>query len=395
MLLLLHTHWERDRLSGAYHLIWIGPMVWNTWELGSSQLEWMATTLGSQFDSQRGHPLILQHVHKFISVTEMEQWLQKQPQSNNPMCVIASGADLEGGPARDLLLQWADNPDHAVIFTDSSQCVLRPAAVVAAAAAGARREGVGGVGSVPSSVPASTSLSSLPSATDIGDNVIDMTDAMKAAVTTLPPPAVISAAASTTSTAAPGEEEDGADGGTLVGSAVTRVSPYCTAAQLLVKWCEAQVEGREMDDCVEVDVNVPRRAPLAGPELKAFLEKEEALRLEKKRLEEQRAMLREVELAKGQLRLGEAAAAAAATTTATTAATTSTTTTTMSTTGAGESVTTTTTIASNTGADGTETLQSSTGVSKTTSGGGPRPKKKTKFDSTLFLKFSKPLHRKC
>jgi cleavage and polyadenylation specificity factor subunit 2 len=396
LLLLLHSHWERHRLSGAYHLIWIGPMVWNTWELGSSQLEWMASALGSQFDSQRGHPLTLQHVHKFTSVVEMEQWLQKQPSSRNqiPMCVLASGADLEGGPARDLLLQWADNPDHAVIFTDSAQCVLRPTAVVAAGAGA----GAGAARRASHLLPVSRTMS-VPSASDILGDALDVslvtaptvtitgTGATATVVpTSLSTSAITTTTPATTAAAAGEEDEEGADGGTWIGAAVTRTSPYCTAAQLLVKWCEAQVEGREMDDCVEVDVPVPRRTPLAGPELKAFLEKEEALRLEAKRLEEQRAMLREVELAKGQLRLGEVAAAAAAASSSTA----TTTSTSMTGTGGGgdESGTTASgATLTNAGTDGAD-------AHPTTTAAGLRPKKKTKFDSTLFLKFSKPLHRK-
>jgi hypothetical protein len=76
-----------------------------------------------------------------------------------------------------------------------------------------------------------------------------------------------------------------------------------TSGQLLLKWCEAKAEKEEMADVVECDVMVPKRAPLAGAELKAFLKQEEAKRLKEKAAEERRAMLREVELAKGRLRL--------------------------------------------------------------------------------------------
>jgi hypothetical protein len=82
------------------------------------------------------------------------------------------------------------------------------------------------------------------------------------------------------------------------------ISEDSTSGQLLLKWCEAKAEKEEMADVVEYDVMVPKRAPLAGAELKAFLKQEEAKRLKEKAAEERRAMLREVELlAKGRLRL--------------------------------------------------------------------------------------------
>jgi hypothetical protein len=104
-----------------------------------------------------------------------------------------------------------------------------------------------------------------------------------------------------------------------------------------------------MDDSVTIDVNVPHRAPLVGPELKVFLANEEAERLKQLKEEEKRAMLREVELAKGQLRLGEE-----------------------------------------------DTMGPTATEGKTSSGttavSSSRPRKKSRFDSSLFLKFSKPLH---
>lgn len=82
-------------------------------------------------------------------------------------------------------------------------------------------------------------------------------------------------------------------------------SPWTTAAQLLAAWTTAKREDREMDDVVVVDVHVPHRAPLSGAELKAFWEREESARIAEQAAQEERAMLREVEIAKGQLRLGE------------------------------------------------------------------------------------------
>jgi hypothetical protein len=169
--------------------------------------------------------------------------------------------------------------------------------------------------------------------------------------------ATTAAAAAAAATAATETEETQED--TQVGTAIPEdeASEYTTSYQLLRHWCKAKLEHREMEDSVEVDVLVPRRAPLAGPELKLFLEQEEAARLSKRKQEEEQAMLREVELAKGRLRLGE---------------------------------------------DQQQQQQqappASSAESKAAIAKSPkytyaaRPKKKSRFDSTLFLKFSKPLH---
>jgi len=97
------------------------------------------------------------------------------------------------------------------------------------------------------------------------------------------------------------EEQDGivteeGDEGGIVGDARTETtkSPWTTTGQLLLAWAKAKATGDDMADSVTVDVNVPVKAPLAGAEFKAFLAAEEAARQKL-----------QVELAKGQLRLGE------------------------------------------------------------------------------------------
>jgi cleavage and polyadenylation specificity factor subunit 2 len=272
LLLLLSQHWDRHRLTGAYNLCWVGPMAQNTLEFARSQLEWMAAPLVAQFDSQRGHPYALKNVSICSSMSELEAAIA----NGNPSCVLASGLSLDCGMSRDLLLKWADNPDHALIFTDSSQAWLRNSSLL--------------------------------------QDSVDRNE----------------------------ENDD------LVGSRIApeEASYLSTAGQLLSQWCQAKLEGREMDDVVDIDVPVAYRAPLAGSELREFLAAEEASRLKKKEAEEKQAMLREVELAKGQLRLGE------------------------------------------------EEEKKKTTSMATTTFGTMRPKKKSRFDSSLFIKFSQPLHRK-
>jgi cleavage and polyadenylation specificity factor subunit 2 len=291
--LLLDRAWERQRLTQTYNLVWVAPMVANTAAFAKCQLEWMARQLTEQFDSTSGNPFQLKNMHLCSSAREFEQFVEEK---QNPTCVLASGLCLEGGPARDILLMWASNPDHAVIFTDSSQCYLR-------------RQGSSDDG---------TDASPSPAANAEPESVVEKRISIQ-------------------------RKTDG------LATANTSVSEWTTAAQLLSSWFQAKVDEREMEDSVRVDVNVPMRSPLFGTELVEFLAREDEKRRELARNEEQVAMLREVEIAKGQLRLEEKDVVGVATYSAERTS---------------------------------ENTSSTAGASKT--------KRKKRFDSLLFLKYSKP-----
>jgi len=331
LVLLLERHWDKQRLGQAYNLIWFAPMAHNTIEFVRAQLEWMAAALGQQFDSQAGHPFALRHVQMCSSAQEFEALIEAASSSaqSNPTCVLASGLSLENGPSRDLFLKWADNPDNAIIFTDSTQCYLRrtPGGTVV---------GAGSRGGMDTKVTATGQRGPAIG----GDEIMP-----GSSVASIPVDAVAAAAAEQ-------EEVEEGEGG-LPGSAVAVRSEWTTAAQLLIAWSKAKYEQREMDDTVVVDVNVRHRAPLAGQELKKFLADEEQARLLHKQEQEKQALLREVEIAKGQLRLGEQQEG------------------------------------------GTSVISASTAeTQRSASSARSRPRKKSRFDSTLFMKFSKPLHRK-
>lgn len=344
LVLLLSQHWDRQRLGQAYNLVWLGPMVQNTLDYSRSQLEWMASQLGTQFeDGNQGkgqHPFSLRNVHLCANIQQLDAVIRQN--NNNPTCVLASGLSLDHGPARDLLLRWADNADHAIVFTDSSRCFARRIHVT-------------------QSYTNNTQVKEEEDRMEV--DIIKGEGDDPSTSTTAPKPVAMTRQVSVTTAddpaADPDQDDDDNENTLLVGSALTaddKVSPYSAAAQLLHQWCLAKWEGREMDDVVQIDVNVPIRSPLAGQELKTFLAEEEAKRQLQKQQEEKRAMLREVELAKGRLRLGEQQQEE-------------------------------TTTAGATSMDATKTKASTVATSS-------RPKKKSRFDSSLFLKFSKPLHRK-
>lgn len=327
LVLLLNQHWEKQRLQGAYNLVWLGPMVANTIEFCRSQLEWMAGSLGNQFDNPgKGHPYALKSVRLCTSLADFDSIVA----NGNPTCVLASGGSLDHGPARDLLLKWADNDNHAILFTDSAYCYERPW----------RRQR--------EQTDSNETLDTVQ-----GGNSFIFNDSQSASESKSLPTGSGAVPTIPSNVEDHGEENQDTE---EIGAVIHEVdsSEYTTSYQLLRHWCEAKMQDREMEDSVSIDVLVQRRTPLVGQELKAFMEREETARQAKRKLEEEQAMLREVELAKGRLRLGEDQQNQ-----------------------------------HHVGQRLDSAKREDGGVGKYS-----RPKKKGRFDSSLFFKFSKPLHRK-
>jgi len=357
LVLLFNRFWSKQNLSGSYNLVWFGSMVHNTLEFGRSQLEWMNSTLGNNiFDNSHRnhkggnnpidhgqHPYLLKHVTLCTNMAELDKVLAES--NDNPTCVLANGLTLDHGPARDLFLRWADNDNNAIIFTDSSQCLDRQRTIVT---------NQGGANTLQNAASIDVSGDAVNA-----NPTSSLQATSKSQGVTLPPQGL-----ATTEDEADGDHsiEDG-----MMGTAITEeeASPHTASYQLLKHWSLAKAEDREMDDVLNVDALIPRRKPLVGNELSAFLEREETARIAQRKLEEEQAMLREVELAKGRLRLGEDTGANASS-----------------------------------GTGGTSSVGKSSVGKDSTSSSSPsaahlpffRPKKKSRFDSSLFLKFSKPLH---
>jgi len=416
IILLLNRFWVKENLGGSYNLVWFGSMVRNTLEFGRSQLEWMNPKLGNhifepvsrnsnnnrkQSDDtiDRGkHPYLLKHVTLCTNLAELDKVLAES--NDNPTCVLANGMNLDHGPARDLFLRWADNDNNAVIFTDSSRCVERVGQMQMQSQAQKQRllehthhkDGK----TTSSNNINNTDINNSNGNANIGNssNGINIGSANSATHATASGMAAVPIATAnsiapsssiigveTTKSTAPSAASDneandhGADDieDSMMGRPLTEseASPFTVAYQLLKHWALAQAEDREMDNVVEVDVLIPRRAPLAGNELAAFLEREEASRLAKRKREEEQAMLREVELAKGRLRLGEENNSNIAGVAGGGAASL----------GGGLS-----------GSAGGDANSSSSLLPSKAAHLPFFRKKKSRFDSSLFLKFSKPLH---
>ena len=373
LLLLLHYEWEQQRYMNVYNLIYFAPMCHNVLDYAKSQLEWMSNALNTQFADYGKHPYRFtatsasaggsstsnaRTIQVCTSLSELNTILEDH---QNPSCVLASGLSLEGGPSRDVLLKWADNPDNAIIFTDSSQCYVRrtffdnsrsSSVAMSSSSRGGTIEYTSGNMVQETENLLERTQKPLDSAISYtNDNVVASSESTVAVGTS----SMVATPIDNTET----EEAD--DDVTNIGEALTdqTKSIWTTAGQLLHAWVQAKAMGMEMADSVTVDVNVPIRAPLAGVELKTFLAQEEAKRQAYLKAAEKRAMLAQVELAKGQLHLGEDDAVPP------TAASSST--------------------------DAAKLALNATS-SSSNARGNVRPKKKSRFDSSLFLKYSKPLH---
>ena len=349
LLLILDRHWDRNRLGDAYNLCWIGPMCPNVIEYARAQLEWMAPPLGAQFDSQRGHPYGLRNVHLCTSVSEMEKLIGGSKGGEtmaNPTCVLASGATLDNGPARDLLLRWGGNPDNLVLLTDSTRCVPRGDVL----SSRCRRRHQLGESSI-STAAMRENPAMVRAQSSMDNNIVETVDG----------------GSGPTTVAADTDDTDGNDDGQaakFIGPPLTldSVSNYTTSSQLLYQWCAAKAANEEMPDEVLVDAYVPHRAPLRGVELQEFLaEEEREVRLKKAEMEHL-TMMKEIELARGRLRLGV---------------------------GDADETTTVSGVSNNTTPS---TGVTATMASSTTTTTSSRPKKKSRFDQALFIKFSKPVH---
>lgn len=292
LLLLLDGYWKKQRLSSTYHLVWVGPMTHNVLAYVQSQLEWMNSSLGKQFDSGgkgSGNPFALGCVH----VCTTTQQVEELERDGLPMVVLASGGGggvngCDCGPARDWLVRWGEGQDNAIFFTNAQMCTLR------STSGGGSSSNLSSAGDKKKTTKSIDSSKSHPRDTSGSQrNVMDLENPRGA-------PRTVS------STTEPTAAVEGAD--TLLGSnlpAAINPSTQSAAAQLLYAWCQAKAQHREMADEIAIDVLVPARRRLEGEELALFTHQEEEARRKRVAEEERIELLKEVELARGRLRLGE------------------------------------------------------------------------------------------
>lgn len=108
LLLLLDRHWAQRRLP--YPLVWLSSMAASTREFAKSSTEWVLESLVWQGPHMRPNPFSLPAVTLCASAQDLERL------PPGPRVVLASGADLGQGLAREELERLAADPASAVVL---------------------------------------------------------------------------------------------------------------------------------------------------------------------------------------------------------------------------------------------------------------------------------------
>lgn len=108
---MLEQLWK-NKESGllAYSLALLNNVCYNVVEFAKSQIEWMSDRLMKSFEGARNNPFQFRHLQLCHTLAE----LQKVP---SPKVVLCSTTDMESGFSRELLVQWAGNPNNSIIIT--------------------------------------------------------------------------------------------------------------------------------------------------------------------------------------------------------------------------------------------------------------------------------------
>ena len=111
LLLLLEERWAKQQL-GAYQLVLLTTVAYNTMEFARSHLEWMGENVGRNFDRDRLNAFNTRYLTLCHSLEELRNL---RP---GPKVVLASFGSLEAGPARALFAEWAEDPKNLVVLAD-------------------------------------------------------------------------------------------------------------------------------------------------------------------------------------------------------------------------------------------------------------------------------------
>jgi cleavage and polyadenylation specificity factor subunit 2 len=114
LMLMLEDKWTQKQL-GAYQLVLLTTVAYNTLEFARSHLEWMGENVGRNFDSNRQNAFNTRYLTLCHS---MEELRALRP---GPKVVLASFGSLEAGPSRHLFAEWASDPRNLVVLTDRTQ----------------------------------------------------------------------------------------------------------------------------------------------------------------------------------------------------------------------------------------------------------------------------------
>lgn len=113
LLLILEQHWSQRAFSfPIYFLTYVSS---STIDYVKSFLEWMSDSISKSFETSRDNAFLLRHVTLLINKTDLDN------APPGPKVVLASMASLEAGFARDIFVEWANDPRNLVLFTETGQ----------------------------------------------------------------------------------------------------------------------------------------------------------------------------------------------------------------------------------------------------------------------------------
>ena len=106
--------WKNEN-SGlfAYTIALLNNVSISVIDFAKSQVEWMNDKIVQSFEVGRYNPFDFKHIKLCRSLAELRRL--KTPSKNQ--LVLASTPDLQMGFARNLFVDWCDNPKNTIIFT--------------------------------------------------------------------------------------------------------------------------------------------------------------------------------------------------------------------------------------------------------------------------------------
>ncbi|EGG15314.1 beta-lactamase domain-containing protein [Cavenderia fasciculata] len=115
LLLTIDQYWSQHRLGSAYSVVFFNSVTYYVREFAKSQLEFMSTAASSKFEQKN------ENIFNFrnIKICNSFKQLEELPNLTRNYVVLASSKDLETGFAKDLFIQWANDPKNMVMLTDN------------------------------------------------------------------------------------------------------------------------------------------------------------------------------------------------------------------------------------------------------------------------------------
>lgn len=110
----LDSLWKKEN-SGifAYSIALLNNVSISVIDFAKSQVEWMCDKIVQTFETGRSNPFDFKHIKVCCSLSEVARITH--PSRNK--VVLTSMSDLECGNAKNLFLEWCENPKNTVIFT--------------------------------------------------------------------------------------------------------------------------------------------------------------------------------------------------------------------------------------------------------------------------------------